>query len=166
MANHLLTTTELNNDTLAITNGASFYSNEFQIYSQWLRSTGCRPNEPLMLDKWAILDGSHVTLEPQKGNNQRIIALSNATIRDSIQTQKPILYAQNYRKYWHILRRFSLYPFAYLGGKEVGEYRYRYAFARNQKDAGLTDNQIRIAMGEVTQAAANAYIYSQVWSGG
>lgn len=146
-------------------NSHYLYSKELAVVAITQYTTGCRANDILQLNRWSVVDINTVRLAPQKGNNPRDFSVSilEPALIDAIFGNINIFQGLFYRKYsYYIDLALHRYNFT-LGSKGIGSHLFRHNYARKLKDSGLTDSQVKDAIGERSQSSANAYIYSQIY---
>lgn len=126
--------------------------------------TGCRINDILQHERWTVLGSGNLQLQPQKDNNTREFEYSEVTDKfyTSIIENTPLYAEISYRKYqYHLRQILNLYGLR-LGDKGLCSHIFRHNYARQLKGSGMTDNDIKIRLGERNQSSANYYIYSTI----
>lgn len=131
-----------------------------------LRCTGCRIQEIFDINRWSVISGYETQLQPQKGNNPRIIFLNNNlnNFLAAITGQyKPFL-GRTYSQLQNLFRRINKYGKIYSGTKEITNYFFRYLYVRELHENGLTVTQIAFIMGYTSDQAVNNYLNADLTS--
>ncbi|WP_286833310.1 MULTISPECIES: hypothetical protein [unclassified Proteiniphilum] len=123
---------------------------------------GVRVQEATTPQLWDDLDGTHLVLKPQKYNDIRIF--KNEDIPDSFRNflkySKNWLIKPNYDRINYIYSLLTMYPSVYVGRKKCTNHLFRHNYVKKLIAKGMTDEQIRIHMGERQMKSALAYINS------
>jgi len=111
--------------------------------------TGSRPVEVLRNDYFVSLDGSLITVQPDKKNNQRIIqdVDVNNIMYAFLTTDYLYLKVRDYKRLnqtFHIASAPNNYI---VEDKEMVLYLFRFNKVKKLVDSGLTDEQVRVKMG-------------------
>ena len=144
------------------------YSTELQLIADVQFRTGCRIGEAIQFNRWTLLGNGNIQLQPQKSNNLREFdpTVIRAKYFDYVIANTDLFSSVGYRKYNYYLEKVLNYHQFTIGNKSVSSHLFRHNYARQLKLLGVSDDNIRINLGEVTQQSANHYIYSQIeWLG-
>lgn len=168
MPNHLILLPELEVTLLdSIANVPAYYTMA-QKYFELLYSCGCRPLEPMQIAKWIDGAGSSVTLLALKGNNPRTI--QKVTLPPfwltAITNQVNPFPSNSYIRFRYAFKHSYIYPAAYTGDKDIALYLFRHYQFKKLHNLGMSDNDIKVYMGENNIGVTQNYIYSEIWSGG
>jgi site-specific recombinase XerD len=147
-----------------VTTSKNFYTDYMLLPYQVMRATGCRAVEAISPEMWQVVTPDVFALQPQKGNNIRIIPTVELPdlFTQVLLSDTDYVQSTTYQKLeYHLNRVIKKYDIR-VGGKGVACHLYRHAYARGLKAGGASDNEIKQALGERRQSSADAYIYSQV----
>jgi integrase len=124
-----------------------------------LYDTGIRAGE-VNLKYWKKITTDLYELTPTKRNNPRFFTKElPKEWKDAIQNNSPIAFLNSYSNQMRMFQRHKVWNRITVDKKEICMHLYRHLFARKLKEAGQTDEQIRVAMGEKKQSSADQYIY-------
>nr|WP_319266666.1 FISUMP domain-containing protein [uncultured Draconibacterium sp.] len=136
------------------------YFEELREAFKLLRLTGCRIQEIFQIERWSVIDGYNVQLQPQKFNNPRQITLNSDfdNFLAAIQNQyKPFL-GRTYSQLENLFHKINPYGPIYSGSKYISNYFFRYLFVRELDADGKTPEQIAVIMGYTSPQAVNNYL--------
>ena len=127
--------------------------------------TGCRFSELRNIARFSVVDSSHFSLIPEKGNDVRYFD-------NSIVPAEFLTYINNQDNFFEMLRlstasNYFRYCFrsirVFHGDKQLTTHLFRHHFCKYLKKDGFTDAQIKTALGEREQKNADNYIYSDLY---
>lgn len=129
-----------------------------------LKITGIRADE-INLKYWIKLSPDLYKLTPTKRNNERFFTEAELTQEwiEAIELQNPVRFTNSYSSLMYYFQKTKLWSKMYVNVKEICNHLYRHLYARNLKDLGYTDDEIRIKMGEKKQTSADEYIYGIIY---
>lgn len=160
----IITDTELNTMLFNVLDNEELYSTELQILAELQYTTGCRITEGLEFTRWTLLGNGNIQLQPQKSNNLRVFDPSITInkyfggVINNVNTTNGL----HYRKYNYYIEKIIGFNNFTIGNKGVSSHLFRHNFAKQLKVNGMSDNDIKNSLGEITQQSANHYIYSQI----
>lgn len=161
-----ITTEQLNNYLNQQINN-SLIIKSYQAFNSFslLLNTGIRAEE-IDTNLWEKRTDGNFELIPQKRNNARIFSPSEIPIlwQNAVINQNPIFYTNSYSTLLRAFHNTKNWTKIYIYTKEISIHLYRHLYARNLKELGLTDEQIKDKMGEKKQSSADSYIYGKLFS--
>lgn len=136
---------------------ASIYQNQINL--------GCRFNDVYKLEKWQIVNSLTVSLRPQKNNSLRVFNKSDLDfmLLDQLENEYNYYSKTSYSDAISVFFRMFPYPRIKVKNKFVKTHVFRHIKAKQLKRDGMSDNDIRLFLGENMQRSANDYIYSTVY---
>jgi integrase len=140
------------------------YSKALKMCANVQFMTGARANDVLDFSRWAYIGSSTFTLNPQKGNLQRVFNVSElppafaAMLQANINPFNRIFY----RKYEYYVNQVIGWRLLECGDRGLSTHIFRHNYARQLKVNGWSDNDIRLKLGETHLSSAQAYIYSNI----
>ncbi|QIA08258.1 FISUMP domain-containing protein [Draconibacterium halophilum] len=142
------------------------YFEELREAFKLLRTTGCRLQEIFEIERWTIVSGYEVSVQPQKGNQVRYITLSSefASFLAAIENQyKPFL-GRTSGQLEYLFNKINPFGGLFSGDRSIISYIYRYCFIRELNADGLTNAQIASIMGHNSETVVNNYLNAEVTS--
>lgn len=127
-----------------------------------LNNTGCRWIEVYEMTRWSNIGSDRFTVDTAKNSNNRTFLNTDLTFNfiTWIDARIPFNYYFRYYKAQRIFNRHFYHYDLSIGNKQVSVHFWRYMYAKRLKLEGYKDDEIKDAMGEVSQANANLYIYA------
>ena len=137
---------------------ASIYQNQINL--------GCRFNDVMKLEKWSIVNELTVSLLPQKNNSLRVFNKSDLDVmlRHQLENNYNLYSKTSYSDAISVFYRMFPLPNIRVKNKPIKTHIFRHIKAKRLKANGMSDNDIRLYLGENMQRSANDYIYSQVYT--
>lgn len=137
---------------------ASIYQNQINL--------GCRFNDVMKLAKWKEVNDLTCTLQPQKNNSLRVFNKSDLDVilRHQLENGYDLYSTTSYSDAISVFYRMFPIPNIRIKNKPVKTHIFRHIKAKRLKANGMTDNEIRLYLGENMQRSANDYIYSTVYT--
>ena len=137
---------------------ASIYQNQINL--------GCRFNDVMKLEKWSIVNELTVSLLPQKNNSLRVFNKSDLDVmlRHQLENNYNYYAKTSYSDAISVFYRMFPIPNIRVKNKPIKTHIFRHIKAKRLKANGMSDNDIRLYLGENMQRSANDYIYSQVYT--
>jgi hypothetical protein len=125
-------------------------------------NNGVRVQEATNPNLWEVSESGYIVLIPQKYNDKRIFTLEEIpeSYRDFLKHSRTWLIKPNYDRLNYLFKIFTLYPRIYVGGKKCTNHLFRHNYVKKLIAKGMTNEQIRIHMGERHMRSALAYINS------
>lgn len=127
--------------------------------------TGCRFNELRQISRFSIIDSTQYTLQPQKGNNVRILPL-NLLPPDfvaMIQTQSDYFEGLTQSTASYYFRSFYYNKRIFHDNKQLTTNLFRHNYCKYLHNAGYSILQIAFDLGERDQKNAENYIFSDLY---
>jgi len=127
-------------------------------------NTGVRPSELFIADRWNANPSGSYTLVPLKNNNARVFQGSQLSTRlkEAISAGGRLYFPFSVRRLRYHFHRFSQYPFAMVGDRQVELYMFRYRYVKGLKLMGLTDEEIIIEMGWTRPTVLPGYLNADI----
>lgn len=161
-----VTSTQLNNLCIYLTNNEHYYYSYVKNYFELMYKTGCRISEAINPSLWHRVGADVLILQPLKLNNNREFLISevNCFLLDNLLNGNLTVFDLNYSKVnYHILNQIRSYDVT-IRNKNSSCHLFRHNYAKQLKLQGKSDVQIKNIMGERNQSSANEYIYSEIFS--
>ena len=127
--------------------------------------TGCRFNELRQISRFSIIDSTQYNLQPQKGNNVRILPL-NLLPPDfvaMIQAQDDYFQGLTQSTASYYFRTFYYGKRIFHENKQLTTNLFRHHFCKALDNSGYTVSQIAYSLGERDQKNAENYIFSELY---
>ena len=127
--------------------------------------TGCRFNELRQISRFSIIDSTQYNLQPQKGNNVRILPL-NLLPPDfvaMIQAQDDYFQGLTQSTASYYFRTFYYGKRIFHENKQLTTNLFRHHFCKALYNSGYTVSQIAYSLGERDQKNAENYIFSELY---
>lgn len=134
-------------------------------YYKDLLSTGCRPLEPFLIDRWYTA-GDYVTLMPLKGNYMRtfnINSISNTLLDAIINKEAPYTGLTLSQVRLQYKRQFPLTQL-YVQNKPIDLYAFRYFKAKSLQAQGYTTQQIQSYFGWTNNSIVAIYTGANIYT--
>jgi len=161
----ILTFNQLEDELYQI--GSRFSSFDPLLFDYYINclNLGTRAQELFQLDKWNIVETTVVTLQPQKGNNLRVLPAGDVSeyFYNSIALNEPNFYPFSYSQILMYFKRFMSYSFIYHDKRSETLNLCRHYKAKQMHENGYTDQQIADYFGEKELNNIRNYIYSQLY---
>ena len=142
------------------------YFEELREAMKLLRHTGCRIQEIFNINRWWVVSGYQVQMQPQKGNNPRTIILNSDfdNFLAAINGQYSPFLGRTYSQLQYLFSKINPYGKIYSGTKEITMYFFRYLYLRTLQADGLTVSQIASEMGYTSTTAVSNYLEAELTS--
>jgi hypothetical protein len=126
---------------------------------------GIRTNESFQINRWSFISGNSFSLQPQKGNNLRILTLDDnfTDFKAAIIGQYKPFKGRTVSQALHLFDTIRTFLRIYSNEKEITLYLFRYRFVRRMYQEGYTIGQIASAMGYVSTANIAIYLNAELW---
>lgn len=124
--------------------------------------TGCRINDVLEFNRWTVLMNGNIQLEPQKNNNLRVFQESElpSIFYDNLVNNYNFLNGYFYGKCeYHLKSIINKYDIRRYD-KKITTHIFRHNYAKKMSDTGMTNEQVRVKLGEKQLSSATGYISS------
>jgi hypothetical protein len=163
---NIITYPQLDSALQTVVGGSPHYSQFLTDAFFVLYHTGCRPVELLDRKRWYYRNGVQLVLQPAKGNLDRDIPdagfpLSFVNWVKGSDTSFRLVTYYSCRGLFH-----HLFPLAqaYIGAKAADQYLFRHRYVRSLALSGLSDQEIKIAMGWNSDALVTRYSNSIIYN--
>lgn len=137
---------------------ASIYQNQIV--------TGARFNDVAKLANWSIVNDKTIKLQPQKKNDIRVFNIEELDVMlvDQLRSGYDMYRQTSYKNAVEVFN--SMFPVRRMmvKNKSIKTHIFRHIKAKQLKRQELSDNDIRLYLGERSQRSANDYIYSTIYS--
>ncbi len=136
---------------------SSIYSNQLNL--------GCRFNDVYNLERWSIVNELTVKLQPCKNNSVRVFNKSELDfmLLDQLENNYNLYEKTSYSDAVSVFYRMFPIPNIRVKNKPIKSHIFRHIKAKQLKRNGMSDNDIRLYLGENHQRSANDYIYSTIY---
>ena len=127
--------------------------------------TGCRFNELRQISRFSIVDSTQYNLQPQKGNNVRILPLNilPPEFISMIQAQDAYFEGLTQSTASYYFRTFYFNKRIFHDNKQLTTNLFRHHFCKSLYNSGYTVSQIAYNLGERDQKNAENYIFSDLY---
>jgi uncharacterized protein (TIGR02145 family) len=129
-----------------------------------LNLTGCRIQEIFEIERWSIVSGYNVTLQPQKGNNLRYITLDSDCdnfISNIVNQTKPFL-GRTDSQFSNVYDKVATWSRQESGDKKITFYLFRYKYIKKLYSEGKTASEIATEMGYTTSSVVQNYLSAEI----
>jgi len=135
----------------------------FSKYYKALYHLGIRATEALLPSIWSFPTSNTVVLQPHKGNNLRFFVRSDIPedYLQSILFPEFINVIPSYSQLNYLFQIYMYYGKIWIGNKSSTLHLFRHNYVKKLKAIGLSDEDIRVRIGEKELSSAQQYIYSE-----
>jgi hypothetical protein len=160
-----LTLNRLNEIATEIIISAYPYYEELREMYKLFYFFGIRTNESFQINRWSYISGNSYSLQPQKGNNLRIVTLDDnfTNFKLAIQGQYKPFKGRTVSQALNLFDRIRTFLRIYSNEKEITLYLFRYRFVRRMYQEGYSISQIASSMGYVSTANIAIYLNAELW---
>lgn len=125
--------------------------------------TGCRASESIDASRWIIQPDSSYILTTLKNNDYRYFSNFDLPFEFQLYIEQSALipYSINYERLRYLFKMFSNYPRIWIGKKESTCHLFRHNYVKKLINQGLTNEEIRVKLGERNLKSALSYINSR-----
>ncbi len=125
--------------------------------------TGCRASESIDVSRWTILTDSSYILNTLKNNDPRYFSNFDLPFEFQLYLEQSVFvpYSINYERLRYLFKMFSNYPRIWIGKKESTCHLFRHNYVKKLIHQGLTNEEIRVKLGERNMKSALSYINSR-----
>lgn len=125
--------------------------------------TGCRASESIDVSRWTIQADNSYILDTLKNNDPRYFSNFDLPFEFQLYIEQSafVSYSINYERLRYLFKMFSLYPRIWIGRKESTCHLFRHNYVKKLMSQGLTNEEIRVKLGERNLKSALSYINSR-----
>lgn len=125
--------------------------------------TGCRASESIDVSRWTIQTDSSYILDTLKNNDPRYFSNFDLPFEFQLYLEQSVFvpYSINYERLRYLFKMFSNYPRIWIGKKESTCHLFRHNYVKKLIHQGLTNEEIRVKLGERNMKSALSYINSR-----
>ncbi|MDD4438889.1 MAG: hypothetical protein PHS04_12770 [Tissierellia bacterium] len=158
----ILTEQDINNNLLHITDKCWSVEPATAPLFEAMYQLGIRVQEAINPSLWDISKDTHIVLRPQKYNDIRIFTPDDLPVNylAFLKYSSNWMIKPNYSRLNYLYKKLTLYPRIFVGKKQCTNHLFRHNYVKKLIAKGMTDEQIRIHMGERQMKSALAYINS------
>lgn len=127
--------------------------------------SGCRFNELRQVSRFSIIDSTDFSLQPQKGNNIRILPINllPPEFISMIQTQDVYFEGLTQSTASYYFRTFYFGKRIFHNNKQLTTNLFRHNYCKALHNSGYTISQIAYSLGERDIKNAENYIFSELY---
>lgn len=124
---------------------------------------GCRASESIDRSLWSVNPDNSYTLQPLKNNDVRQFNSFEVPFEFQLYIEgiNEPGYNVNYERLRYLFKMFSIYPRIWVGKKESTCHLFRHNYVKKLMSQGLSNEEIRVKLGEKNMKSALSYIESQ-----
>lgn len=158
-----LTDEKLNELCVYMTQQSYIYYPVQQFFLSDLYTTGCRPRELLMVNRWTYISAANIQLQPLKGNNTRTFTAADISdeLEFAIINQVRPYQGLSLRQLTSVTKKILPVPQVQTIEKSAVDYLFRYNYVKQLHLSGMSDADITLKMGWISPLLASAY-YSRI----